>query len=233
MMEVLTEKISLDIPKISSTEQDEVLLLKDSVKFLNVEKNDLKTEITALNSTIKELQKKIEEKEKTYKTDIQNIQEELKKIKEIEKYVKDKLIVEDNEKEKEIKNKTYFRETEITLKSDKDNKKETKVKLSFQITIYLYKEKIKFQVKEIQDYLENNPIIYENNSKIENFDKISYYYMKSGGIEAIYKFFCELLEGKKDTIIKKDNCLIIKTRFPLGNTEEEISIQLTKVNISL
>ena len=59
---ILEEEINLDIPLIKTTNEDELKNLKNSVYFLNKEKNDLQEEITSiknkeniLNNTVKEL----------------------------------------------------------------------------------------------------------------------------------------------------------------------------------
>ena len=55
LMDVITEEINLEIPMIKMTNQDEVLSLKESVKFLEQERNNQKKEIITLNETLEEL----------------------------------------------------------------------------------------------------------------------------------------------------------------------------------
>ena len=65
---ILEEEINLDIPLIKTTNEDELKNLKNSVYFLNKEKNDLQEEITSiknkeniLNNTVKELQNELKD----------------------------------------------------------------------------------------------------------------------------------------------------------------------------
>ena len=46
IMDVLTEEINLEIPMIKMANQDEVLSLKESIKFLEQERNNQKKEIS-------------------------------------------------------------------------------------------------------------------------------------------------------------------------------------------
>ena len=72
-------------------------------------------------------------------------------MKKIQKYVKEKLNVgEKIKKEKEKKSHNFSRQ--IKIKEDI---------FDMEINMILIEEKIKFRVKEIQDNLKNNPIIYE------------------------------------------------------------------------
>ena len=43
------------------------------------------------------------------------------------------------------------------------------------ITILLFEDRIKFELKEIQDNLKNNPQIYVTHKKMEDFGRISDY----------------------------------------------------------
>ena len=52
-------------------------------------------------------------------------------------------------------------------------------------------------------------------------------------IESIYIFVTELLDGKKDEIIKEENKLIIKAKFPVGKRDGEISLDINKKEIVL
>ena len=264
LMDVITEEINMEIPMIKMNNQDEVLLLKESVKFLEQERNSQKKEIKTLNETLEELQKKdnakenmilelkniieankiefqkkledkmqefenkIEEKENSLKnkieenkTEIQNKMEEKdnlynNKIKEIqeerekieneiitsvskhqeeiqglqltEKYVKDKLILDEKENEKEIEKHIYKRVL--------DN-------FNMEIYMILYEKKIKFNIKEIQDDLKSNLLIYETNFTIEKLSEKTVHFKNLGNIESIFKFLHDLLNDKKDKIKKK------------------------------
>jgi len=48
------------------------------------------------------------------------------------------------------------------------------------ITLFLYEEKIKFRIKEIENDLKNNPIIYETDYEMRDFGKISDYNKNEG-----------------------------------------------------
>ena len=63
VMNVMTEEINIEIPMIKMSSQDEMNSLKESMKFLDKEKNELKNEIKTLNETLEELLKKIKEKD--------------------------------------------------------------------------------------------------------------------------------------------------------------------------
>ena len=58
IMDVITEEINMEIPMITMTNQDEVLLLKESVKFLEQERTKQKNEIKTLTDTLEEIKKK-------------------------------------------------------------------------------------------------------------------------------------------------------------------------------
>ena len=118
-----------------------------------------------------EFNKKLEEKEQENKknmNEFQNIlkklQKEMSEVKEIEKYVKEKIIIEEKE-EKEIKTHSLQRKQSKDLNI-----------FNFDIKIFLFEEKIKFKIKEIQDDLKNNPILYETDFEMNYFGKLSDYY---------------------------------------------------------
>ena len=226
---ILEEEINLDIPLIKATNEDELKNLKNSVYFLNKEKNDLQEEITSiknkeniLNNTVKELQNE---------------------LKDVYNYIK--ILKKDEEKEKEIKNYYCVREIKSDEKEENDdeeinnNEKPTPTPESVNmdtiaIYIYLYKEKIKIKINKIQDNLKSNPYTYESNFDIKDFQKISDYYIKFNGVETIYNFLCEIFEQGKDSIIKnEDDKIIIKIKFPCGLKEEEINFEILKKELSL
>ena len=100
----------------------------------------------------------------------------MKEVKEIEKYVKEKIIIEQKE-EKEIKSQIFKRK-----------KNQNNGIFNMDITILLFKEKIKIKIKEIQDNLKNNPILYESDFVMEVFGKLSDYYKNEGGINQYMNF---------------------------------------------
>jgi hypothetical protein len=144
-------------------------------------------------------------------------------MKKIKKYVTEKLDVgEKKKKEKETKSHNFTRQIQI--------KKDI---FDMEINMILIEEKIKFRVKEIQDNLKNNPIIYETFLELNDFNKIADYYKNQGGIEAIYDFLVQLFDGKKDTLKRNENKIIISVKFPLGIKDEEISFEIFKKEVGL
>ena len=107
---------------------------------------------------------------------LKKLQKKIREVKEIEKYVKEKIIIEEKE-EKEIKSHSFQRKKNI----DSDI-------FDFDIKILLFNEKIKFKTKEIQDDLKYNPILYETDFEINYFGKLSDYYKNQGGIKSILIF---------------------------------------------
>ena len=252
LMDIVTEELNFELEKIKFSNEEEVLVLKESMKNLDVEKQNLKKEIKLLNNTVEELKKEVEQKEKELHTKIEEnqkerqqkekdlqanieqiekdlqakmeqkekdlqekmeqkekdfqtkmeqnkkdvddiikkLQEQMKEVKEIEKYVKENIIIEEEE-EKEKKKSSFTRKLKISSDS-----------FNISITLLLLEEKIKIKIKEIQDNLENNPLIYENSFEFKNFRCLADYYKNKGGIDAIYEFLLKHFEGNKDQIKK-------------------------------
>ena len=169
----------------------------------------------------KELKTIINEKNNEFKIILEKLQEEMKGVKEIEKYAKEKIIIE-NDKEKE-KNKSSFNR-ELKYNNNLFN---------MEITIFLFEAQIKFEIKEIQDNLKNNPKIYETYKKMEDFGRISDYYKKEGGIKSVFEFLIQLFEGAKDKIKKENDEIIIELYYTLGIKEDNIALKLSKKEIGL
>ena len=177
-----------------------------------------------------EYEKKLKEKENENnkkENEIQNIlkklQEEMSEVKEIEKYVKEKIIIEEK-KEKEIKFKSFNRKNKIAYSN-----------FRFDINIILLNETIKFKIEEIQDDLNNNPSLYENEFPFNYFGKLSDYYKNQGGINAIFDFLVSRFRDEADKIDKKENKIIIKIKYIFGGKEnqDEIKFELNKKEIGL
>ena len=260
-MEVVTEELTFELQKIKLSSEEESLLINESIKALTEEKNLLKNEVNSLNNTIAELKKiseeknnelknkieqkeneskerenelkaiieenkrefqnKLEEKNNEFKIILEKLQEEMKGVKEIEKYSREKIIIE-NKEEKEKNKKSFNRELKFNNNL-----------FNMEITIFLYEDRIKFEIKEIQDNLKNNPQIYISYKKMEDFGRISDYYKNEGGIKSIYEFLIQLFEGKKDKIKKENNEIIIELNYTLGIKEDEITLRLSKKEIGL
>jgi len=174
-----------------------------------------------LEENKREFQNKFEEKNNEFKIILEKLQEEMKGVKEIEKYSREKIIIE-NKEEKEKNKKSFNRELKFNNNL-----------FNMEITIFLYEDRIKFEIKEIQDNLKNNPQIYISYKKMEDFGRISDYYKNEGGIKSIYEFLIQLFEGKKDKIKKENNEIIIELNYTLGIKEDEITLRLSKKEIGL
>ena len=167
------------------------------------------------------------------------LKKEMKDFKDISKYIKDKLNP-DEEQEKEIKVYNCIRE--IPFKDENNNEINNnntpqgfnKNIFTMDLNIYLYKDKIKIKINEIEDNLKSNYLMYESSFYLDDFNKVAEYYIKFGGIETIYNFLCELFEKNQDTLIKKnDDKIIIKVKFVCGLKEEEISLEILNKDLSL
>ena len=175
-----------------------------------------------------EFNKKLEEKEQENKknmNEFQNIlkklQKEMSEVKEIEKYLKEKIIIEEKE-EKEIKTHSLQRKQSKDLNI-----------FNFDIKILLFEEKIKFKIKEIQDDLKNNPILYETDFEMNYFGKLSDYYKNQGGIKSIYEFLILRFNDNEDIINRETNKIIIKVKYTFGSKEDEIIFKINKKEVGL
>ena len=176
------------------------------------------------NNKIKEIQQLRENKENEILNSISKHQEEIKGLQLIQKYVNEKLICEEIEKEKEKERHNYKRVLNITKTNDIFN---------LEINMILFQEKIKFVIYEIQNNLENNPIIYETNFNKENISEKNVYFKNLEKIENIFSFLHGLFNDSKDSIKKENGKIIVKLKFPLGFKEEEVEFDILKKDISL
>ena len=164
-----------------------------------------------------------------------------KELQEMSKLVKEKL-KPDEEEEKElqvyecIREKKYAQEEENNNIINKNNTPQGKYISTniFMIYIYLYNEKIKVRISEIQDNLKSNPLIYESSFIMNDFEKISKYYIKYTDTKVIYDFICDLFKNNKDTLNKQDDTKIILTvTFPCGLKEDQINLEIFNKELSL
>ena len=157
--------------------------------------------------------------ENNLNTTVEKLKEELssvrKEFKEMSKYVKN-MLRPDEEEEKEIQKCEFIREKAFNQKEEENMIKEKNTPNEkyispnvFMIYIYLYEDKIKIRINEIQDNLKSNPSVYESIFMMNDFEKISEYYIQYRDIEIIYNFLCELFEKRKDTLEKKGDEKII------------------------
>ena len=154
---------------------------------------DLKTKLednqkdlrTKMEQKERDLQIKMEQKEIRLQNMIEKLQKEMTEVKKIEKYVKETIILEERE-EKEKKKNCFKR----SLKIDSDN-------FNMEITLLLFEEEIKIKIKEIQDNLENNPLMYENSFKFKQFGGLADYYTNKRGLDSIFEFLVKHFEAIK------------------------------------
>ena len=99
--------------------------------------------------------------------------------------------------------------------------------------MYLIEERIKFTIKEIQDNLKNNSLIFESSFVINYFGKVAFYYMNAGGIEEIFNLISEILKNKEDIINIEDDKIIIKIKFRMGKEDHEKDLNILLKNVSL
>ena len=152
---------------------------------------------------------------------LKKLQKEMSEVKEIEKYVKEKIIIEEKT-EKEIKTHSLQRKQSKDLNI-----------FNFDIKILLFEEKIKFKIKEIQDDLKNNPILYETDFEMNYFGKLSDYYKNQGGIKSIYEFLILRFKDNEDIINRETNKIIIKVKYTFGSKEDEIIFKINKKEVGL
>ena len=117
IMDVLSEEINLEIPMIKMANQDEVLSLKESIKFLEQERNNQKKEISSLNETLEEIKKKDSDKENMI-LELKNIIE-ANKIEFQKKLEEFQRTIENNKTE--MQNKLEDNKAEINNKIEEKN----------------------------------------------------------------------------------------------------------------
>ena len=117
LMDVLSEEINLEIPMIKMASQDEVLSLKESIKFLEQERNNQKKEISSLNETLEEIKKKDSDKENMI-LELKNIIE-ANKIEFQKKLEEFQRTIENNKTE--MQNKLEDNKAEINNKIEEKN----------------------------------------------------------------------------------------------------------------
>jgi len=173
LMDVITEEINLELPMIKMTNQDEVLSLKESIKFLEQERNNQKKEILSLNSTLEELkniiennkiefQKKLEEFQKNLEDNKVEINNKIENNKvEINNKIEEKNNLCNN-KIKEIEENNQKRENEI-LTSLSENHKDIQ---GLKITQKYVNEKLICEEKEKEEEKEN----YQYKRVLNNFN---------------------------------------------------------------
>lgn len=145
LKKITSEKNSEIIKQIEENKNDYSKKIEENKNEYEKKLEENKTEFNKiLEENKNEFNKKLEEKEQENKknmNEFQNIlkklQKEMSEVKEIEKYVKEKIIIEEKE-EKEIKTHSLQRKQSKDLNI-----------FNFDIKIFLFEEKIKFKIKEI------------------------------------------------------------------------------------
>ena len=166
LMNVMTEEINIEIPMIKMSSQDEMNSLKESMKFLDKEKNELKNEIKTLNETLEELLKKIKEKDDKHEKTIL----ELKNILENNKLeFQKKLEEKDIEFQKKIDEKNTELQKTIDEKNTELEKKIEDNKEALETNKEEIQKKIDEKNTEVQQKLEDNNT--EIQKKLEEKDK--------------------------------------------------------------
>ena len=226
---ITSEKNSEIIKQIEENKNDYSKKIEENKNEYEKKLEENKTEFNKiLEENKNEFNKKLEEKEQENKknmNEFQNIlkklQKEMSEVKEIEKYVKEKIIIEEKE-EKEIKTHSLQRKQSKDLNI-----------FNFDIKRFLFEEKIKFKIKEIQDDLKNNPILYETDFEMNYFGKLSDYYKNQGGIKSIYEFLILRFNDNEDIINRETNKIIIKVKYTFGSKEDEIIFKINKKEVGL
>jgi len=210
--------------------------IEENKKEFEKKLEEYKTEFSKkLEEYKNEFAKKLEEKEKEnqekeqenkknineFQNILKKLQQEMSEVKEIKKYVKEKIIIKEKI-EKEIKSCSLQRKKTIDS-----------YLFDLDIKILLFNEKIKFKIKEIQDNLKNNPILYETDFEMNYFGKLSDYYKNQGGIKSIFDFLIFRFNDNEDIINRKANKIIIKVKYTFGSKEDEIIFEINKKEIGL
>ena len=173
LMNVMTEEINIEIPMIKMSSQDEMNSLKESMKFLDKEKNELKNEIKTLNETLEELLKKIKEKDDKHEKTILELKNILENNKlEFQKKLEEKDIEfqkKIDEKNTELQKKIEDNKTALETNKTELQKKIEDNKEALETNKEELQKKIDEKNTEVQQKLEDNNT--EIQKKLEEKDK--------------------------------------------------------------
>ena len=173
LMNVMTEEINIEIPMIKMSSQDEMNSLKESMKFLDKEKNELKNEIKTLNETLEELLKKIKEKDDKHEKTILELKNILENNKlEFQKKLEEKDIEfqkKIDEKNTELQKKIEDNKTALETNKTELQKKIEDNKEALETNKEELQKKIDDKNTEVQQKLEDNNT--EIQKKLEEKDK--------------------------------------------------------------
>ena len=188
IMDVLSEEINLEIPMIKMANQDEVLSLKESIKFLEQERNNQKKEISSLNETLEEIKKKDSDKENMI-LELKNIIE-ANKIEFQKKLEEFQRTIENNKTE--MQNKLEDNKAEINNKIENNN---IEINNKIEEKNNLYNDKIR-EIEENAQKRDNEILtsVSENHKDIQGL-QITQKYVNE-------KLICEEKEEEKE----KEHC---------------------------
>ena len=173
VLNVMTVEINVEIPMIKMSSQDEINSMKESMKFLDKERAELKNEIKSLNETLEELLKKIKEKDAQHEKtilELKNIMENnklefQKKLEEKDIEFKKTIDEKNTELQKKIEdNKTALETNKTELQKKIEDNKEALETNKEEI-----QKKIDEKNTEVQQKLEDNNT--EIQKKLEEKDK--------------------------------------------------------------
>ena len=183
-MDVITEEINFEIPMIKMASQDEVLSLKESIKFLEQERNNQKKEISSLNETLEEIKKKDNDKENMI-LELKNIIE-ANKIEFQKKLEEFQRTIENNKNE--MQNKLEDNKAEINNKIENNN---IEINNKIEEKNNLYNDKIR-EIEENAQKRENDILtsVSENHKDIQGL-QITQKYVNE-------KLICEEKEEEKE-----------------------------------
>ena len=154
-MEVMTEEVTFELQMIKLSNEEETIIMKESIKLLNEEKQNLKNQVTLLQNSIEELKKTTTDKENIFENKLQenkNIFES--NLKEIKNTFQNDL--------NEIKN--IFERKMEQMEVEKKEKEEERQK------IFKKLEKEMLEVKEIEKYVRDKII----RDELNELEKDSY-----------------------------------------------------------
>ena len=104
-MDVVTEEIKFELQMVKLSNEEETNIIKESIRLLTVEKDNLKNEVYLLNNAIEELKKKSDEKDNEMKNKLEEKEKEFQdKIDENKKEFKKKMEEKDKENKKKKMN---------------------------------------------------------------------------------------------------------------------------------
>ena len=188
-LEELQKKFEDNNTEINNKMEDNKAEINTKIENNSIEiNNKIEEKNNLCKDKIREIEENTQKKENEILTSISENNQDIQGLKITQKYVNEKLICEEKEKDEQKENYQYKR----TLNN-----------FSMEMHIILYQKKILFNIKEIQDDLKSNPSIYENKFTLENLSQKTVHFKSLGNVPDIFKFLKDLLDNRKDTIEKK------------------------------